>query len=162
VSAPLDIFSQFLADLSTAAHTAGIAAGQITTGHWEQQNSSDNLWQDVAENGYYLFIEPPGGKQNNYERNSEFELRAQLIGSFPADESNNLQAMMTQTAKLLDAWYNFAPWTSGLNRDSFDINWATPRMIFHEKPTIGITEFVITGRYVAGQATTPNLFPAVS
>jgi hypothetical protein len=166
--ATLDIFSQFCEDLSTAAQSAGIVAGQITLGHWEQPSPTvdengnpvvDNLWADVAKNGFYLFIESPKGHVNFYTRNGEFELLAKLIGSFPANESSNLQALQLQVAKLLDAWANFNQWNLGFNRESMDVNFSTPEMLFHENPYIVITTFQISGRFVAGGAAVPSLLP---
>ena len=165
--ASLDVLSQFCVDLGTAAQSAGIVSGQITQGHWEQPAPVEgqpvyDLWAQVAKNGFYVFIELPGGHVNFYDKNGRFTLTVKLIGSFPANVSSNLQAMMLQTAKLLDAWATFAEWTSGLNREAIEVSWTKPEMIFHENPYIGITSFSVSGCFVAGQAAAPVLDPPVS
>jgi hypothetical protein len=164
----LDVFSQFVADLSAGAQAAGIVAGQITLGHWEQPapvdgQPVDNLWEDVAKNGFYLFIESPKARADFVSRNGNFSLIAKLIGSFPADESSNLQALQLQTAQLLDAWANMLiGWNQGGNRLPVNVDFARPEMLFHEKPYIGITVFAIEGFFVVGEAANPVLNPPVT
>jgi hypothetical protein len=167
----LDVFSQFCEDLKAGAITAGITAGQITLGHWEQPAPTvdsegkpvvDNLWDDVAKNGFYLFIEAPKSNANLVSRNGVFSLRAKLIGSFPANASDNLQAIQLQHAKLLDAWANMlTPWDANPsgNRQPTEVD-STLEYIFHENPYIIIVNYMIKGAFKVGEAANPILVPA--
>jgi hypothetical protein len=157
---PNSVFSQFLLDAKAAADdVTGLVAAQNIIGHWEADDAAQEFWADVAKNGFYLFIEPPAGKADFVRLNSVFQVKVKMIYSFASDETTTFIPIMNMVAALIDAWKNFAPWAEGKNRSPVSVDWEKPKMLFHEKPYIGITEFTLHGAFVIGQAADPCLVP---
>ena len=159
------VFVQFMADAAEAAVAAGIDAAQIVVGTWEQSPAKEEFYAEVAENGFYLWVEPPKGRQSHVPPDpigGDFDLIVRLIGSVPADATPDWTTFLNTAAAFLDALANTYPWYAGHNRAPVSVDMALPEVLRHEKPYIVVVKFTLAGRYIAGQAASPTFSPVVT
>ena len=159
------VFSQFMTDAQAAAIAAGVTADQIVVGTWDQSSSTEEFYEEVVANGFYLWIEPPQGHQSHVQAGAlggDFQLIARLIGSVAADATTDWTEILNQAAAFMDALANTYPWYAGHNRAPVSVDMEAPEVIRHVKPYIVIVKFKLAGRYIAGDAASPTFSPAVT
>ena len=132
------LFSQFCADVSTAASTV-IPLSNISTGNVELL-ANGNFWHRIANDGSHLVVSMPSGEAGLVRYEGDIQVVAELFFPVPADVSYNWQAPNDTLAQLIQAWSSYSPWVKGLNRQPTKLSWARPVIRTHEKPMSEIFE----------------------
>ncbi len=159
----LGVFGQFVRDCRAAAQTVPLINQQkVFIGHYEWL-AQQEFYQELAHNGFELFIGAPIGSADNVKLEGEFTSEAELFFTIPADRPSNLMPMMAVISQLNVAWSTmFQRWCDGGNRNPLKISWGEIKIRTHEKPFVCSVTFKLSSAFIVDQASEPFLNPAAT